>query len=44
MEGQTGVSLLNFAQAYPAPETFPTRELSKALRAALDDPATLKWV
>ncbi len=29
--------LLTFAQAHPAPETFPARELGKALRTALED-------
>lgn len=43
MEGQTSAPLLNFAQAHPAPEAFPTRELSKALRAALNDPAALNY-
>ncbi|HEU5200182.1 MAG TPA: PLP-dependent aminotransferase family protein, partial [Ktedonobacterales bacterium] len=41
--GMTGAHLLTFAQAHPAPETFPTRELGKALRAALDDPAALSY-
>jgi 2-aminoadipate transaminase len=43
MEGQPGSSLLNFAQAHPAPETFPTRDLGKTLRAALADPAALGY-
>src|SRR5512146_1452770 len=41
--GMTGANLLTFAQAHPAPETFPARELGKALRAALGDPATLGY-
>ncbi len=41
--GMTGANLLTFAQAHPAPETFPARELGKALRAALDDPAALNY-
>ena len=42
IQGQPG-SLLSFAQAHPAPETFPARELGKALRAALADPAALNY-
>jgi 2-aminoadipate transaminase len=41
--GMTGANLLTFAQAHPAPETFPARELGKALRTALDDPAALSY-
>lgn len=41
--GMTGPDLLTFAQAHPAAETFPSRELGKALRAALDDPAALNY-
>lgn len=41
--GLTGTQLLTFAQAHPAPETFPARELGKALRAALDDPDALNY-
>ena len=41
--GLTGQNMLSFAQAHPAPETFPARELGKALRAALDDSAALSY-
>lgn len=33
--------LISFAQAIPARETFPTRELGRALQGALRDPASL---
>jgi DNA-binding transcriptional MocR family regulator len=36
-------NLLSFAQAAPAPETYPARELARALRAALADPAALSY-
>lgn len=35
--------LLSFAQAAPAPETYPARALAQALRAACDDPAVLGY-
>lgn len=35
--------LLSFAQAAPAPETYPARALAQALRAACDDPAALGY-
>jgi 2-aminoadipate transaminase len=38
-----GPSLLSLAHAVPAPETYPGRELGRALRAALDDPAALSY-
>ena len=40
---QTGGSVLSFAQAHPALETFPTRELTKALREVLNDPDALGY-
>jgi 2-aminoadipate transaminase len=36
-------NLLSFAQAMPAPESYPSRELGRSLRAALDDPAALSY-
>lgn len=35
--------LLSFAQAAPAPETYPARALAQALRAAGDEPAALGY-
>lgn len=35
--------LLSFAQAAPAPETYPARALAQALRSACDDPAALGY-
>lgn len=35
--------LLSFAQAAPAPETYPARALAQALRAACDEPAALGY-
>jgi DNA-binding transcriptional MocR family regulator len=34
---------LSFAQAFPAPETYPARELGRALRLALDEPGVLGY-
>lgn len=35
--------LISFAQAVPATETFPVRELGRALQTALRDPASLSY-
>ncbi len=35
--------LLSFAQAIPEPSTYPTQELSRSLRCALDDPVALSY-
>jgi len=35
--------LLSFAQAIPAPETYPTREFGRALRTALEQPDALSY-
>ncbi|MGO8948114.1 MAG: PLP-dependent aminotransferase family protein [Ktedonobacterales bacterium] len=35
--------LLSFAQAIPAPETYPTRELRRAFRTTLDQPDALSY-
>ncbi len=35
--------LISFAHASPAPETYPLREFSRALRAALEDPTALGY-
>ena len=35
--------LLSFAQAIPEATTYPTQELSRSLRVALDDPNALSY-
>lgn len=35
--------LLSFAQAIPEPSTYPTQELSRSLRTALEDPIALSY-
>lgn len=35
--------ILSFAQAIPAPETYPLRELKRMLAAAMDDPAAMSY-
>jgi Transcriptional regulators containing a DNA-binding HTH domain and an aminotransferase domain (MocR family) and their eukaryotic orthologs len=35
--------LLSFAQAIPAPETYPLYDLSRSLRCVLDDPTALSY-
>lgn len=41
--GTPGDKLLSFAQAHPAGETIPTRELGASLQRALADPALLNY-
>lgn len=35
--------LISFAGAFPAPETYPLRELKRALAASLDDPTSMSY-